>query len=170
MTKCICEGKNRLKWSLIVRGGACDGIFQQFESHHLNVLLLYKLIKLSSLQNIIRKNKCYFYGNSFNLQSKCSICFVLTQVRNEWELRSGHEIQSVIIARCAGLLSGCQSPRDRYRNRIREFVDCEYQFPSLFVKSLPPLYWARQMDPRSCDTSHGSSIVKRRIFCTFYFR
>ena len=30
----LWNGKKHLKWSLIVRGEVCDGMFQQIQSHH----------------------------------------------------------------------------------------------------------------------------------------
>ena len=55
---------------------------------------------------------------------------------------------------------------DRYRNRIREFVDCKYQFPSLFVKSLLPPPVLEADGPGSCGPSRGGRV----LIDIFYFR
>ena len=73
------------------------GCFSKFRVITFNVLFLCKLIKLSSLQIIIRINKCEFICK-FSFQKSFVITFVWDEwVSWDWDLeRSGHEI----IIRC----------------------------------------------------------------------
>ena len=168
----LWSGKKHLKWSLIVRGKHVMGCFRVIT---FNVLFLCKLIKLSLLQIIKRMNKCelmefickFFFSKVF-CHNFCPRWVSALRLRScqKWSRDPGPDHHPM----CDGLLSGCQSPRDRYRNRIREFVDCDSQFPSLFVKSPPPLLYGADGPEVSWHVTRGQYCAEMRILAMFYFR